>query len=126
MRRAKRGGSLILSLLINIILNAELSLPAWLLLILHFAIGFPIMWFWIALAAWIVIVVVWSLLFGAVINTDTESIYTKPEVKIVLKKDDNAFEKKETEKDLWVCTCGEKNSGKFCSECGSPKPDITE
>ncbi len=24
--------------------------------------------------------------------------------------------------DTWVCTCGATNSGKFCSECGSPKP----
>lgn len=23
----------------------------------------------------------------------------------------------------WVCKCGEKNSGKFCMECGSPKPE---
>ena len=24
--------------------------------------------------------------------------------------------------DGWTCKCGAKNSGKFCSECGSPKP----
>ena len=23
---------------------------------------------------------------------------------------------------VWVCSCGAKNSGKFCSECGSPRP----
>lgn len=26
-------------------------------------------------------------------------------------------------KDTWVCRCGAVNGGKFCSECGSPKPD---
>lgn len=25
----------------------------------------------------------------------------------------------------WVCACGQVNSGKFCSECGSPKPADT-
>ena len=24
---------------------------------------------------------------------------------------------------LWTCSCGHKNSGKFCADCGSPKPD---
>ena len=27
------------------------------------------------------------------------------------------------EKEAWVCKCGAHNTGKFCSECGSPKPD---
>lgn len=27
------------------------------------------------------------------------------------------------EKEDWVCKCGAHNTGKFCSECGSPKPD---
>ena len=22
----------------------------------------------------------------------------------------------------WTCTCGTVNSGKFCNECGSPRP----
>lgn len=25
--------------------------------------------------------------------------------------------------ETWTCACGAKNSGKFCSECGKPKPD---
>ena len=26
------------------------------------------------------------------------------------------------QQDLWVCSCGNKNTGKFCSECGKKKP----
>jgi membrane protease subunit (stomatin/prohibitin family) len=26
----------------------------------------------------------------------------------------------------WTCTCGAQNSGKFCTECGSPKPTATK
>ena len=24
----------------------------------------------------------------------------------------------------WTCSCGHKNTGKFCMECGAPKPDV--
>ena len=23
----------------------------------------------------------------------------------------------------WVCSCGAKNTGRFCAECGKPKPE---
>ena len=26
----------------------------------------------------------------------------------------------------WSCTCGTTNSGKFCSNCGSPKPEVNQ
>lgn len=29
---------------------------------------------------------------------------------------------KPAEGNFWICTCGNKNKGKFCSECGRPKP----
>ena len=28
-----------------------------------------------------------------------------------------------TAKNEWVCSCGAKNTGKFCVECGTPKPE---
>lgn len=28
--------------------------------------------------------------------------------------------------DAWVCRCGTKNTGKFCTDCGNPKPVSTE
>lgn len=34
----------------------------------------------------------------------------------------NCASPKPVVKDYWVCSCGMKNKGKFCSECGQPKP----
>lgn len=28
-----------------------------------------------------------------------------------------------TAEDTWECSCGVSNTGKFCNECGSPKPE---
>lgn len=32
--------------------------------------------------------------------------------------------KPKLEKDTWTCSCGTENSGKFCSDCGKPKPSV--
>ncbi|MCR5328456.1 MAG: zinc ribbon domain-containing protein [Saccharofermentans sp.] len=32
--------------------------------------------------------------------------------------------KREAELEKWTCKCGTENSGKFCAECGEPKPAI--
>ena len=32
-------------------------------------------------------------------------------------------EEKKEKKDVWVCSCGKENTGKFCTECGSKKAE---
>ena len=64
MRRTKRTGNFFLCLLINILLNLEGSIPAWILLILHFCIGISILWFLLALALWIIYLFVWMKIIG--------------------------------------------------------------
>lgn len=34
----------------------------------------------------------------------------------------NAHQAPASTKNSWICRCGQENEGKFCSECGSPKP----
>ena len=41
------------------------------------------------------------------------------------KQEDNPLfqnQRQNKKQDGWVCACGQENSGKFCSECGKPKP----
>ena len=58
MRRTGRTGSFLLCFLINMVLNLEWSIPAWILLAIHFWLGISILWFVGALAFWIL----WLLL----------------------------------------------------------------
>ncbi|MBE6884072.1 MAG: hypothetical protein E7487_05660 [Ruminococcaceae bacterium] len=53
MRRTKRSGSFLLCLAINLLLNAEWSIPAWILLLLHFLLDISIWWFVGGLLFWI-------------------------------------------------------------------------
>ena len=64
MRRTKRTGNFFLCLLFNMMLNLEGTIPAWILLILHFCIGISIFWFWLALALWIIYLLVWMKIIG--------------------------------------------------------------
>ena len=61
MEKKERGGFL-LCILWHAILYFCGSIPAWVLLVLHFTIGLPIVWFWVALGAWALAVVLRSLL----------------------------------------------------------------
>ena len=53
MRKTKRGGGFFLCLIINLLLNLERSIPAWVLLALHCWLGISIWWFVGALAFWV-------------------------------------------------------------------------
>ena len=53
MRKAKISGNFFLCLLINMVLNLEWSIPAWILLAIHFWLGISIWWFVGALILWI-------------------------------------------------------------------------
>ena len=59
--KRERGG-FFLCLLWYAILYALWTIPVWILLALHFLIGLPIAWFWVALGAWILSIVIRSLL----------------------------------------------------------------
>ena len=48
----KVHGGFFLCLLWNGLLYFLWTVPAWILLVLHFTIGLPIIWFWAAFGAW--------------------------------------------------------------------------
>ena len=64
MRRTKRSGSFLLCLLINLLLNLEWSIPAWILLALHFWMNLSIWWFIGGLAFWILGILAGMWLMG--------------------------------------------------------------
>lgn len=46
----------------HVLLYAAWSIPAWILLILHFAVRLPLAWFWLALGVWAVALLLRTLL----------------------------------------------------------------
>ena len=64
MRRTQCGGSFLLCLLINLVLNLEWSIPAWILLALHFWMDISLWWFAGGLAFWILRVLAGMWLMG--------------------------------------------------------------
>ena len=64
MRRTKRGGSLLLCLLINLLLNLEWSIPALILLGLHFWLDISLWWFVAALSLWVLSVLTGTWFMG--------------------------------------------------------------
>ena len=65
MRRRPETSSFFIALFLNIIFHFEWSIPAWILLILHFLIGLSLKWFFIALGLWIAGLILWMYVVGA-------------------------------------------------------------
>lgn len=65
-RRRVSGGSFWLCLLLNMLLNLEGTIPAWILLALHFWLGWSIWWFVLAIGLWVGHILLWMLLMGGV------------------------------------------------------------
>ena len=64
MRRIKHGGSFLLCLLINLLLNMEWSIPAWILLALHIWLDISLWWFVGGLCLWILSIMIWMRIMG--------------------------------------------------------------
>ena len=64
MRRTKRSGSFLLCFLINLLLNLEWSIPAWILLGLYVLFDISIWWFVGAVAFWITSILTGMWLMG--------------------------------------------------------------
>ena len=54
MKKLRNSGNFFASLLFNMLMNLEWTIPAWLLLACHFFFDWSIRWFWIALGVWLV------------------------------------------------------------------------
>ncbi len=64
MRRIKSGGGFFLSLLINMLLNLDGLIPAVILLVLHFVFDWSIVWVFLAVAVWLVWLILMMLILG--------------------------------------------------------------
>ena len=64
MRKTKRHGNFLLCLFVNLLLNLEWSVPAWILLALHFWLDISLWWFAGGLVFWIMRVLVDMWIIG--------------------------------------------------------------
>jgi hypothetical protein len=64
MKRTSNPGGWLLGLLVSMLLNLLWTIPAWVLLGMHFWLGWSILWFWIALGAWLGITVLWMVVLS--------------------------------------------------------------
>ena len=64
MRKTKRHSHFLLCLLLNMLLNLEWSMPAWILLGLYIWLGISIWWFFGAIMLWILRILLGMWLMG--------------------------------------------------------------
>ena len=72
MRRTKNSGGFFLCLLINLLLNLEWSIPAWILLALHFWLDISLWWFAGGMAFWILCVLSGMWIMGWAASCSSE------------------------------------------------------
>lgn len=61
VRKSKRSGNFLISLIFNILLNFEGIVPALALLVLHFWLKISIWWSVAALVLWLLWIILWTL-----------------------------------------------------------------
>ena len=64
MKLKRISGDFFVALLLNMAFNLEWTVPAWILLALHFIFGLSIVWFWVALLIWFLGILFWMLIIG--------------------------------------------------------------
>ena len=67
-----RKGGFLTALIFNMGLNIMYSVPAWILLALHFWLGIPIWLFWLTLGMWIGGIIIWMLVIRWSANCSSE------------------------------------------------------
>ena len=53
-----------ITLLFNMAINIGWTIPAWILLAMHFIFGWSIWWFWLALGIWVLDIIIWMGVIG--------------------------------------------------------------
>ncbi len=72
MKKTDKDLGIILAIIINLVLNLEWSIPAWIALILYFTIHIPIYIFWALLLIWILWIVLTTIFLGYITKLGNE------------------------------------------------------
>ena len=59
MKRNLECTNFVITLLFNMAINFAWTIPAWILLAMHFLFGWSILWFWVALGVWFLDIIIW-------------------------------------------------------------------